>query len=241
MNTTRQPTSTSISTSHCLALPKRKYLLFAITAVTLLGAQMMHATVLDLSSAMTDANSLENATNTDPKAFDGDINTRWATRNTDGDNAWIWVDLGSDFTLQSVDIQWETADATTYRLFSLTTAEASNISFAGDGNDTIDNINFTGWTEIASVDDAVDGANNDIDSFDFINETVTLRGAGTGSTTISLTPSVRYLLINPIADKDINGGASIWEVTVTVVPEPSAFALLAGMFGLTWVMLRRRG
>jgi len=28
--------------------------------------------------------------------------------------------------------------------------------------------------------------------------------------------------------------------TATVVPEPSSFALLAGCFGLTWVMLRRR-
>jgi hypothetical protein len=27
----------------------------------------------------------------------------------------------------------------------------------------------------------------------------------------------------------------------TIVPEPSSFALLAGCFGLTWVMLRRRG
>lgn len=31
------------------------------------------------------------------------------------------------------------------------------------------------------------------------------------------------------------------EVNLTVVPEPSSFALLAGCFGLTWVMLRRRG
>lgn len=30
-------------------------------------------------------------------------------------------------------------------------------------------------------------------------------------------------------------------VDVTPVPEPSAFALLAGCFGLAWVMLRRRG
>jgi len=30
-------------------------------------------------------------------------------------------------------------------------------------------------------------------------------------------------------------------LTGSAIPEPSAFALLAGMFGLTWVMLRRRG
>jgi len=29
-------------------------------------------------------------------------------------------------------------------------------------------------------------------------------------------------------------------ITLSAVPEPSAFALLAGCFGLTWVMLRRR-
>jgi hypothetical protein len=36
------------------------------------------------------------------------------------------------------------------------------------------------------------------------------------------------------------GFFSGYTVEETVVPEPSAFALLAGMFGLTWVMLRRR-
>lgn len=39
-----------------------------------------------------------------------------------------------------------------------------------------------------------------------------------------------------------NGGDALNSFTITpqVIPEPSAFALLAGMFGLTWVMLRRR-
>jgi hypothetical protein len=31
-----------------------------------------------------------------------------------------------------------------------------------------------------------------------------------------------------------------YNITVDAVPEPGSFALLAGMFGLTWVMLRRR-
>jgi hypothetical protein len=38
-----------------------------------------------------------------------------------------------------------------------------------------------------------------------------------------------------------NEGPRISGMEITVVPEPSSFALLAGCFGLTWVMLRRRG
>lgn len=40
------------------------------------------------------------------------------------------------------------------------------------------------------------------------------------------------------ADYDTFSGAST--STGTVVPEPSSFALLAGVFGLAWVMVRRR-
>jgi hypothetical protein len=36
------------------------------------------------------------------------------------------------------------------------------------------------------------------------------------------------------------GGEELTSFTISVVPEPSAFGLLAGCFGLTWVMLRRR-
>ena len=36
------------------------------------------------------------------------------------------------------------------------------------------------------------------------------------------------------------GGGNTVNYSVSAVPEPSSFALLAGCFGLTWVMLRRR-
>lgn len=39
---------------------------------------------------------------------------------------------------------------------------------------------------------------------------------------------------------NIQVGTSFESVTADPVPEPSSFALLAGCFGLTWVMLRRR-
>jgi hypothetical protein len=37
-----------------------------------------------------------------------------------------------------------------------------------------------------------------------------------------------------------NSGGGITGIAFEAVPEPGSFALLAGMFGLTWVMLRRR-
>jgi subtilisin-like proprotein convertase family protein len=46
-----------------------------------------------------------------------------------------------------------------------------------------------------------------------------------------------------IADMETGGAATLesWTINITgVIPEPSAFALLAGMLGLSWVMLRRR-
>lgn len=37
-----------------------------------------------------------------------------------------------------------------------------------------------------------------------------------------------------------NGSFTLESFTVTAVPEPSAFGLIAGMLGFTWIMLRRR-
>jgi hypothetical protein len=37
-----------------------------------------------------------------------------------------------------------------------------------------------------------------------------------------------------------NGAGTVDNVLLTAIPEPSSYALLAGCFGLTWVMLRRR-
>jgi len=69
--------------------------------------------------------------------------------------------------------------------------------------------------------------------------------AGTGNEkTMVGTSSIVLSSIDQIAIQAIRSDYWIDNVSVTasaVVPEPSSFALLAGMFGLTWIMLRRRG
>lgn len=227
----------------------RKYTLHFAVIFAALGvslASLANAAVLNLSTAPTGRNSVENGTNTAPKAFDGLTNTRWATTNTTGDNAWIWVDFGADYSLQTIAIQWEAADANTYKLYSLSSAQATAIGWSGGtGTPTY----ASNWTEIASVANARDNiiTAGVTDTFNFVNQTVDVSNR-TGSTpvpalstSISSQPLTRYLLINSISDFDTNGGTSIWEVTVdaiTPVPEPKA--ALLGALGVLLLLRRRR-
>ena len=49
-----------------------------------------------------------------PKAFDGDPGTRWASARTDAE--WVWVDLGTKQAICGVDLVWEAAYASGYRI-----------------------------------------------------------------------------------------------------------------------------
>jgi len=59
--------------------------------------------------------------------------------------------------------------------------------------------------------------------------------ATTGTHTFDTSRSYRFT-----AHAQVNGNASFDNITVTAVPEPGTYALLAGLTGLVYVMVRRR-
>ena len=61
------------------------------------------------------ASTLENATFTANQATDGDAGTRWASSFANA-TEWIYVDLGSNYTLNRVVLKWEAAYATQYKV-----------------------------------------------------------------------------------------------------------------------------
>jgi len=86
-----------------------------------------------------------------------------------------------------------------------------------------------------------------------VNASFTIGGTAFGTTLVANTAgdnafvskSVEYTATTSgalgIRFQQAATGAWIDDVSVSVVPEPSSFALLAGMFAITGVMLRRRG
>jgi len=61
------------------------------------------------------ASTLENVTFTANQATDGDGGTRWASSFANA-TEWIYVDLGSNYTLNRVVLKWEAAYATQYKV-----------------------------------------------------------------------------------------------------------------------------
>jgi hypothetical protein len=93
------------------------------------------------------AQSEENAGLTDAQACDGNMGTRWSSAHLD--NEWIWFDLAQVAHVGRVQIFWEAAYATSYRLEVADNSngpwtEISNQTGANGGTDDITNLDDTG-------------------------------------------------------------------------------------------------
>ena len=137
-------------------------------------------------------------------AFDGNSHTRWASSSSD--NQWIYIDLGADYTLDSITLDWETANSQDYTLRMRTSAQGVDSP-----------VSPADWTQIAAVtgrSGITDGVGGVLeDRFTFTNGTFTaLVGTATGAT-VSTNPKGRYLMIYGTT-RATGYGHSLWEVKV---------------------------
>jgi len=78
--------------------------------------------IIDSQNKPVVASSVENLSNREAyRAFDNDITTRWAAGI--GNNEWIYVDLGNDYDVNRIDIDWAKAYGKQYRLEILSSTE----------------------------------------------------------------------------------------------------------------------
>ncbi len=154
------------------------------------------------------ASSQERADTAPLYVFDGDPGTRWSSEHTD--NQWIYIDLGQDYVLQKVAIDWETAHAEDYKLLVRT---------ADQGIDK----DPTNWTEIASVNGRrdVDGDGGRFDdTFDFDTATFESLVGTAQSSSVASVPMGRYLMVHGLT-RATEYGHSIFEVSI-LTRTPSA-------------------
>jgi hypothetical protein len=187
------------------------------------------AVLLDIDESTAVASSVEKTGTEPPKAFDDDTSTRWAS--TFSDDQWIRVDLGQDYELLQVLIDWELAHSEDYTLRIRTDAQ-------GLDNPT----DPANWTEIASVfgrADAGEKTSGGIinDTFDFVAGTFTPETGSVTSWSVSTGVTGRYLMMYGTA-RATGFGHSIWELDVDAVPEPASLSLLS--LGAALLLRRRR-
>lgn len=78
-----------------------------------------------------------------------------------------------------------------------------------------------GWTQLGATQTVTSGGQ--IDALD-----------------LSSIASAQYIGLEIMSSLKADNRVGFEEVAITAVPEPSSFALLAGCFGLAWIMVRRR-
>lgn len=151
--------------------------------------------------------------------------------------SWIQWDLGASYVLDSIHV-WNHNEASRFvdGINQLDIYVATSLS---DPSSDPEAGSFTSdWTQIGTdvLFAEAPGATT-YTGFDLVS--------GTTGGTVSLPgTAVRFVRFEiDTAHSFTEGGTNevgMAEIQFYAVPEPSAFALIAGMFGLTWVMVRRR-
>ena len=168
------------------------------TAVT-----VIQLTSIPLNSALAVASSSENGGTAAANAFDGNNATRWGS--SFADNQWIYIDLGADYRLSTLALDWETACSRDYTIRVRTSAQGVDSP-----------VTPSAWTQVASVTgrSGVNGSGGSVDDvISFSNGTFTaVNGTCTGAS-VSLSPKARYLMIYGSTRATVYGH-SLWEAVV---------------------------
>ena len=141
---------------------------------------------------------------------------------------WVSFDLGSSQTeldnlyLINADAQTNIVATATFNIYYAVTPTVTLPAPPG-GNSAVDyDFASGGWTQLGTTRSLA----------------TTLPAQAFDLSGIS---SAQYIALEIITAHTDNGRVGFDEAAITAVPEPSSSALLAGCFGLAWVMVRRRG
>lgn len=88
-------------------------------------------------------------------AVDDNLNTRWESKASDGDNQWFYVDLEKETIIDHLKIVWEDAYGKHYKIHVADEITAEMALKLTDDDKTNDFA--TGWTEIAEINKTLSG------------------------------------------------------------------------------------
>jgi hypothetical protein len=132
---------------------------------------------------------------------------------------------GSDVSAASIEwrVNRVTPTASTGSFAAVNIGFSENATFADAASNSFGGTGDQKWASIASTPNVLAGLT-----------------AGTIANPIEYELEVFFKSTTTDGDQFSNNGGDNFTATFTVVPEPSSYALLAGMLGLTFVALKRR-